>query len=257
MPVAAAVGAIGGALISSSASKKAGKSVERSAQQAADAQKYAVDQTIAHQTQAATEGRAFVDPYRQPGLDAYKLMQGAAGMTGAEGATAAQSAYDQSWEAQAAADQLQRTQDAALSTNAAAGRGGSFNSGKALRNLYDMRTQIDLANRNALYGKWGAMADTGYNAAVASGNYGVGAAGQISNALSAQAANLSQIYQNRGSQQASLQLQQGANLAGALGSLTRIGSNMQFPNALGGGGANPTPVKTAPGFTGFTGVPKI
>lgn len=188
------VGDIIQGIFGQSAANKQASATRDAANTAAQAQKYATDQQINYLTQGADAAETELRPYADLGAPALNLMKSAAGVTG--DLTAANTAFNNSWEKQISDDAQTRAYQAALSTNAAAGKGGAFNSGKAMRAVQETGAQIDLANKNALYGKWGAMADTGMGAATAIGNARIGqgsgiaqAFGNQANALSANAWN--------------------------------------------------------------------
>jgi hypothetical protein len=242
MPVGAIMGVatVGSAAIGANAAKSAAKSSAQGATAAADAQLQATRETIQRQEQAATEGRAYVAPYLAPGYDAYKLMQGATGVDPTQVAPY-NTAYDDSFWNKEAQDSITRANQAAISTNAALGKGGAFNSGKSLRAAQETGNRLALQGRAGHYNALGGIAQTGYDAAVSSGNYGVGAAGASGNALMMGASNLGQIYQQNAANQGNIAFQNANNMSGALGGLATVASNVNWggvnkgvSNALGG-----------------------
>lgn len=223
-------------IFGNSAAKSQAKATTKAAQTAADATKYATDQQIQYLNKGADEAQTQLQPYADLGKPALDLMKSASGVTG--DLTAANNAFNTSWEKQVSDDAQNRAYQAALSTNAAAGKGGAFNSGKAIRAVQETGAQIDLANKNALYGKWSAMGDTGMNAATNIGNARIGAAGGISNALSAQGTALANnAWNNANGQLQAIDTRANAMqnaLGGISGYLNNNGGGFNFNSAFKG-----------------------
>jgi hypothetical protein len=186
------IGEVVSGLFGMGSAKISGDAAKSAAKTEAAASKYAVDQSIQQQNKAAAEGRGYMKPYVDSGLQAYDLMQGAVGM---RDPAAYETAYGQSYDKRVADMESAKAYEALKSSNAAAGKGGAINSGKAMRYAAETGNEIALGNRAAHYQKLAGFGQTGYDASTSSGNYGVGAAGVNSQALLQGAANQIQSSQ--------------------------------------------------------------
>lgn len=168
-----AVAMIGGAIIGGVASNSAASKSASAAKNASNQAAQAAENELEMQREARDEARKIFTPYSQEGAAARRLYNGAMGI-GVGGSTdpaalaSARSAYDTSFEsspywrdAQFATGQAM---NALQSTNAAMGRGGSINSGKALRAASDIQQGYrGQATQNYL-SSLGGIVDTGLTA---------------------------------------------------------------------------------------------
>lgn len=186
MPVALIAAGVGAA-----ATVYAGNQASSAAKSASKQAAATADKEIALQQQAYDNARTTLTPYSQEGAQARRMYNGAMGIAptaGADTLDAARAAYDSGFtnspywqDAQYGADQAM---NALMSTNAAEGRGGSINSGKALRAAEDIQTGYrGQATQNYLTSLAG-VAGTGFQADTGIASGGQTFANTASNALS-------------------------------------------------------------------------
>ncbi len=236
----AAVATVGGALIGNKGAKDAAKSQTQAAKTAADAQVQATQMQIDALKQGADKGEAELRPVVDQGDVPINLLRGAQGIDPSQ-----RGAYDASFNssvyAQNRDDALAAAQRAALGTNAAAGKGGAFNSGKAIRslrdNLYTINSDATDRHTTAL-GSWVDRADAARSGIA---NLRIGQGTQAANAFGQQGANLANIAMQNGQNQAAIQQANAANMSGYFGAGMGQLSNVNWGNVFGGGS-----VKTPP-----------
>jgi len=271
MAIGTGLAILGAAGIGAAASMSAAKSQSKAAREASAAARDAANQEIQLQREARDEARKIFTPYSQEGSAARRMYNAAmgiapaagtsagAGVAGADTLGAARAAYDAGFDASPYWRDAQygagEAMNALMSTNAALGRGGSVNSGKALRATQDIQTGYrGQATQNYLASLAG-ISDTGLvaDSGIASG--GQNYANMSGNALR-QAAALQGQYGLAG---AAAMGQGYANAAGFLGyglGNYRPGGQSYFsytPPALSPnlptGGAPLSPLVTIPRFT--------
>jgi hypothetical protein len=141
MAIGTAAAIIGASVIGAGASVASGNAQSRAARRAGDQAANAANQEIQLQREARDDARRIFTPYSQEGASARRMYNAAMGIGASAGAVAE---YEAGFEASPYWRDAQygsgQAMNALISTNAAMGRGGSVNSGKALRAAQDIQT---------------------------------------------------------------------------------------------------------------------
>lgn len=214
--------AVIGGVASSSAASKSSSAAKSASNQAAQA----AANELAMQREARDEARTIFTPYSKEGTAARRLYNGAMGI-GVGGSTdpaalaSARNDYDSNFEASPFWRDAQyatgEAMNALQSTNAAMGRGGSINSGKALRAASDIQQSYrGQATQNYL-SSLGGIVDTGLTADSGIASGGQTYANNAGNALRNSAA-LQGQYGLAGAQAYGQAASDIAGLAGYVGS---------------------------------------
>ncbi len=170
MAIGTAAAIIGSAVIGAGVSASAASKQAKAAKNAANQAAATASQEMEMQREARDEARKIFTPYSQEGAAARRIYNGAMGI-GVGGSTdpaalaAARADYDTSFEASPFWRDAQyatgQAMNALNSTNAAMGRGGSINSGKALRAASDIQQGYRGAATQNYLTSLGGIVDTG------------------------------------------------------------------------------------------------
>jgi len=223
---------------SNSAAKKQAKAINQSAQTAADAQTQSTQMQIDALNNAAAAGEAELRPIVQQGERPLYLHQAAYGLLPPDQQPAGRAAYTQAFEQspywQDALEATNRGVSALVSSNAAAGKGGAINSGKALRAASDIAQTYRGGATDKYISGLGGYIDR-YDAAKSGiANLKIGAGTQVANAFGNQGNNLASIYANQGNALANIYGNQASNVAGFTGNVfsTLGNANWSVPNVF-------------------------
>jgi hypothetical protein len=197
--------------------KTQANAVKDSAAMAADAQKYATDKQIEQLNLGYDRATAQMQPMVNDSTTPNNLVRGALGIDPSQ-AGAYNTAYNGSFYKNEADYNTAKAHNALVSTNAALGKGGAINSGKALRAAGQQGYELAMAGREAHLTGLKGYVDRGDAARTGIANAAMGVGSQAANAFANQGNALSQIALQRG---------QGLQDAAATG-------GMAISNALGG-----------------------
>lgn len=171
---------LGAAIIGGAASVYSANKASSAASKASKTASQTADKEIALQREARDEARKVLTPYAEEGGQARRMYNAAHGIApaGADTIEAARAAYDAGFEASPYWRDAQHgsaeSMNALVSTNAAAGRGGSINSGKAMRAASDILTGYRGGATTNYLAALGGVADTGFAA-----DSGIASGGQV------------------------------------------------------------------------------
>lgn len=217
--------------------------VQGAANTSADAMRYAANQQVNYLTQGANQAAGYLDPIVEQGNIPTEMVLGAVGAGGQnQGAyeQAYNDAYNNShWRTEADFNTDQAYQQL-QSTNAAMGKGGAINSGKALRAAGEMGYQLAMQGRDAHLGNLKEFINRGDTARTNMANVRIGQAGQVANAFGQLGQGLAQNAQWQGANLANIAQQTGANMSGWGGYFGNMAGNYFNNNGQGRGIQNAT-----------------
>jgi hypothetical protein len=231
-------------MIANKGAKSAAKAQTQAAKTASDAQVQSTQMQIDALNKGANAGEAELRPLVDQGIDPTRYLQGAQGLNGEQGLKDYNKVFDTSVYAQNRNDATSAAYRTGLTSNAASGRGGSYNSSKALNALQDNLYNINRDATGQHMAGLSAFKDSADAARAGIANIKIGQSAGISNAFGASGAIQSNIAMRNGENQANIIGANAGNMAGAFGALTGQLSNVKWGNAFNTGVRTP-PIATS------------